>query len=176
MMQNSGPTGSSARAVSHGRRCAQPHSSMPTSRRLPPLPLRTSSDPRRGSNYGHGHGSSSHETADRSMRRLPAWPIPALLTAACAGSKVRLPLRAGGRAPAQAHGDIRDIPRRPCVVRGGRVRPLRGDASSPRAAITAHLLTPPGLEQRGSTPVGNTGPAHVGAERRSRTPMGRALQ
>lgn len=47
MMQNSGPTGSSARAFSHGRICSQPHSSMPTSRRRPPLPLRTSTDPRR---------------------------------------------------------------------------------------------------------------------------------
>jgi len=47
MMQNSGPTGSSALALSHGRRCSQAQSSMPTSRRRPPLPLRTSSEPRR---------------------------------------------------------------------------------------------------------------------------------
>jgi len=37
MMQNSGPTGSSARALSHGRSCSQPHSSIPTSRRRPPF-------------------------------------------------------------------------------------------------------------------------------------------
>jgi hypothetical protein len=37
MMQNSGPTGSSTRAVSHGRSCSQPYSSMPTSRRRPPF-------------------------------------------------------------------------------------------------------------------------------------------
>ena len=41
MMQNSGPTGRSKRAVSHGRSCSQPHSSSPTSRRRPPLPRRT---------------------------------------------------------------------------------------------------------------------------------------
>jgi hypothetical protein len=39
MMQNSGPTGSSRSAVSHGRSCSQPHSSIPTSRRRPPLPF-----------------------------------------------------------------------------------------------------------------------------------------
>ena len=37
------PDRSSVRAASHGRRCSQPHSSIPTSRRRPPLPLRTSS-------------------------------------------------------------------------------------------------------------------------------------
>jgi hypothetical protein len=49
MMQNSGPTGSSARAFSHGRSCSQAHSSSPTSRRRPPFPLRTRIDPRRWS-------------------------------------------------------------------------------------------------------------------------------
>jgi hypothetical protein len=47
MTQNSGPTGKSARTPSHGRSCSQPQASMPISRRRPPLPLRTSSDPRR---------------------------------------------------------------------------------------------------------------------------------
>jgi hypothetical protein len=47
MMQNSGPTGSSTRATSHGRSCAQPQASIPISRRRPALPWRTSSDPRR---------------------------------------------------------------------------------------------------------------------------------
>jgi hypothetical protein len=47
MTQNSGPTGSSTRSASQGRRCTQPEASMPTSRRRPPLPQRTSNDPAR---------------------------------------------------------------------------------------------------------------------------------
>jgi hypothetical protein len=46
MTQTSGPTGSSARVFSQGRSRSQRHSSTPTSRRRPPLPLRTSTDPR----------------------------------------------------------------------------------------------------------------------------------
>ena len=49
MMQKSGPTGSSSRAVSHGSSCSRAQSSMPTSRRRPPLPRRTSTAPRRES-------------------------------------------------------------------------------------------------------------------------------
>jgi hypothetical protein len=45
------PIGSSARAASHGRSCSQPLSSIPTSRRRPPFPRRTSSDPRRWSRW-----------------------------------------------------------------------------------------------------------------------------
>jgi hypothetical protein len=37
MTQNKGPTSSSARALSHGRSCSQPHSSIPTSRRAAAL-------------------------------------------------------------------------------------------------------------------------------------------
>jgi MMPL family len=47
--QNSGPTGISTRSESHGRRFSQPHPSIPTSRRRPPLPQRTSTEPRCGS-------------------------------------------------------------------------------------------------------------------------------
>jgi len=47
--QNSGPTGSSTRASSRGSSCSHAQSSMPTSRRRPPLPRSTSSDPRRAS-------------------------------------------------------------------------------------------------------------------------------
>jgi hypothetical protein len=39
--QNNGPTGNSARASSQWRSCSQPNSSMPTSPRRPPLPVRT---------------------------------------------------------------------------------------------------------------------------------------
>ena len=65
MMHNSGPTGSSARAASHGHSCSQPHSSMPTSRRRPPLPRRTSSEPRRWSR-------SCSASASTSCSRSPA--------------------------------------------------------------------------------------------------------
>src|SRR5436309_1072892 len=47
--QNSGPARSLRRSESQGLRFSQPHASMPTSRRRPPLPRRTSTDPRRGS-------------------------------------------------------------------------------------------------------------------------------
>jgi hypothetical protein len=47
--QNIGPTGNSTRAVSQGRSCSQPQASIPISRRRPPLPLRTSREPRCGS-------------------------------------------------------------------------------------------------------------------------------
>jgi len=57
MMQNSGPTGSSARALSQGRRCSQPHSSMPTWRRRPPFPLRTRTDPRRRGRAGRARAA-----------------------------------------------------------------------------------------------------------------------
>jgi hypothetical protein len=49
MPQNSGPIGRSTRAASHGCSCSQPQASMPISRRRPPLPLCTSSEPRRRS-------------------------------------------------------------------------------------------------------------------------------
>ena len=52
--QNSGPTGSSTRASSQGSSCSHAQSSMPTSRRRPPLPRRTSSDPRRAVQVGLG--------------------------------------------------------------------------------------------------------------------------
>jgi len=53
MMQNSGPAGSTIRSVSQGRRLSQPHPSIPTSRRRPPLPRRTSTEPRRGQDRAH---------------------------------------------------------------------------------------------------------------------------
>jgi hypothetical protein len=65
MMQNSAPTGSSIRAASHGCSWSQPHASMPISRRRPPLPLRTSSDPRLGSRSRSASASGSW------MRRPP---------------------------------------------------------------------------------------------------------
>jgi hypothetical protein len=63
MTQNSGPTGRSTRAASHGRSCSNAHVSIPISRRRPPLPLRTSSEPRRASR------SRSPSTSASWMRR-----------------------------------------------------------------------------------------------------------
>jgi hypothetical protein len=59
MTQNSGPTGSAARAFGHGRNCSQPHASIPTSPRRPPLPWRTRIDPRRWSRSCSASASAS---------------------------------------------------------------------------------------------------------------------
>jgi hypothetical protein len=48
-MQNSAPTGRLRRSSRHGSSCAHAQRSIPTSRRLPPLPRCTSSAPRSGS-------------------------------------------------------------------------------------------------------------------------------
>ena len=77
MTQNSGPTGIVWRAVTQGLSCSKPQSSMPTSRRRPPLPQRTRIEPRRGSR------SSSVSPALRG----------------CAGRRARA--RRSGRAPAR---------------------------------------------------------------------------
>ena len=79
MMQNSGPAGCSARAPSQRPRCSQPHSSMPSSRRLPPLPLRTSSEPRLGSRSCSVSASASwmrkppRQSTTISARRRHPW-------------------------------------------------------------------------------------------------------
>jgi hypothetical protein len=62
---SSGPTGSAMRSSSQGRRCSQRHGSMPTSRRRPPLPWRTSTDPVPGSR-------SRSVRASASLMRSPA--------------------------------------------------------------------------------------------------------
>jgi hypothetical protein len=48
-----------ARGSSHGRSCSQPQSSIPTSRRRPPFPWRTSTDPRRASRSCSASASAS---------------------------------------------------------------------------------------------------------------------
>jgi hypothetical protein len=63
MMQNSGPIGRATRAGSHGSSSCQPQSSMPISRRRPPLPRRTRIEPRRRSR------SASRSASASSMRR-----------------------------------------------------------------------------------------------------------
>ena len=76
--QKSVPTGIVARRASQGRRCSQPQSSMPTSRRLSPLPLRTSMAPRRSSRSLSARASASwmrspagQSTTISSRRRRP---------------------------------------------------------------------------------------------------------
>ena len=58
--------GSSRRSSSHGRSCSQPQASMPTSRRRPPLPRRTSNEPR--------WSRSPSVSASASWMRKPARP------------------------------------------------------------------------------------------------------
>lgn len=47
MTQNNGPYGSDCRSSDHGVTCSQPQSSMPISRRRPPLPRRMTIEPSR---------------------------------------------------------------------------------------------------------------------------------
>jgi hypothetical protein len=63
--QNSLPTGRPLRSSSHGMRCDHPQRSIPTSRRLSPLPWRTSRAPRSGSR-------SVSLSASASLIRSPA--------------------------------------------------------------------------------------------------------
>ena len=58
-MQNSGPGARPTRRTLHTVRCSQPQSSIPTSRRRPFLPLRTSSAPRLGSRSPSASSSAS---------------------------------------------------------------------------------------------------------------------
>jgi hypothetical protein len=97
MMQNSGPAGSSGRATSHGRSCSQPRSPRPTSRPRPPLPLRTSTDPRRRSRscwraqrlLDTRPGAPNTTMIARSLkpwRSLGAWCITATISSTVGGS------------------------------------------------------------------------------------------
>ena len=63
--QNNAPPGRRARIWSHGSSCSNAHPCMPTSRRFPPLPLRTSTAPRAGSR-------SLSVNASASLIRRPA--------------------------------------------------------------------------------------------------------
>jgi hypothetical protein len=85
MTQNSGPTGRSARAASHGRSCSQPQASMPISRRRLPLPWRTSSDPRRSSRSGSVSASASWTRSPaRQSTTISARPEPVPIVAGLA--------------------------------------------------------------------------------------------
>jgi hypothetical protein len=69
MTQKSGPTGSSSRTSSQGCRCSQAHPSMPTSRRRPPSPRRTSTEPRHRSRSGSLSASASWMRSPARQRR-----------------------------------------------------------------------------------------------------------
>jgi hypothetical protein len=95
MMQNSGPIGSAMRASSHGSSSCHPQSSIPTSRRRPPLPRRTSSEPRRRSRSASRSESASsmrrparHNTTTSPRSRRPCTPSPAIRMTATISSTV----------------------------------------------------------------------------------------
>jgi hypothetical protein len=87
--------GNLTRASSHGSSSCQPQSSMPTSRRRPSLPRRTSSEPRRWSRSGSRSDSASsmrsparHNTTTSPRNRRPCSPSPAARITATISSTV----------------------------------------------------------------------------------------
>ena len=111
------------RAVSQGCICSQPQSSMPISRRRPPFPWRTSSDPRRASRSRSESASASwtrsparQSTTTIARSRQPwrssrAWRITATISSTVAGSAGYKPLVA--RRPSRVvarHGRRRTMP------------------------------------------------------------------
>ena len=91
-MQNSGPIGNSTRCSVQRATCSHPQSSMPTIRRLPPLPTRTSTDPVLGSRSDSVSASpplirkpARHRIAIRARVRSaygpgPAWRITRMIS------------------------------------------------------------------------------------------------
>jgi hypothetical protein len=84
MTQSNGPTRSSSRSSSHGCSSCHPQSSIPTSRRRPPLPRRTSREPRRWSRSASVSAIASwtrnparHRITIRPRSRRPWAPSPA---------------------------------------------------------------------------------------------------
>jgi hypothetical protein len=82
--QNSAPTGSVERSVSHGASCCHAQRSIPTSRRLPPLPRRISTVPRSASRSLSVNARASlirsparHSTMIRPRSRIPSASSPA---------------------------------------------------------------------------------------------------
>jgi hypothetical protein len=95
MTQNSGPIGSATRAISHGSSSCQPQSSIPISRRRPPLPRRTRIEPRRRSRSASRSASASsmrrparHNTTISPRSRRPCRPSPAMRITATISSTV----------------------------------------------------------------------------------------
>jgi hypothetical protein len=93
--QNSRPTGSSLRSSSHGSSWVHAHRSIPTSRRLSPLPWRTSREPRSGSRSVSFSASASlirrparHNTTTIPRNRTPSGLSPATCITATISSTV----------------------------------------------------------------------------------------
>lgn len=136
-MHRSAPTGNSTRRSSHGASCSQAHASIPTSRRLSPLPWRTSTAPRRPGSveqYETGHPRSAH--------RKPTAAGDALPRPVCMGKQQSRVLRtlqwsaAHVRSRPLALRDRRPTPSlRPCLDRSSNgARPASAPGSRPRGA------------------------------------------
>jgi hypothetical protein len=96
------PTGSTTRSSSHGWSSSQPHVSMPTSRRRPPLPRRTSSAPRRSSRSASTSASASwmrsparQRTTIKPRKRRPCASSPAARMTAMISSTLGGSARSG---------------------------------------------------------------------------------
>jgi hypothetical protein len=174
MMQNSGPTGSVIRAVSHGSSSCHPQSSIPTSRRRPPLPRRTSSEPRRRSRSASCSASASsirrparHNTATSPRRRRPCRLSPTICMTATISVTVggsagyRRPLLRGGR-PARKPGIVAGERRRPAAsITGDAVTGLypgydRNRRLSPRPSRRAQVAPSEGRSGHGAKAPGGT--------------------
>ena len=164
MTQKSGPTGSSTRAVSHGCSCSHAQSSMPTSRRRPPLPRRTSTEPRRGSRSASPRARASlirnparQRTTIKPRRRRPWRLSPATRIAATISSTVggsagyRMPLLRGER-PAWKFGIVAGERRRPAASsRGSDMVPPSGHGSR-RRACSSHQGKASAIPRCGGSP------------------------
>ena len=146
MTQNSAPTGSSRRRSIQGfRGCPQAHSSMPTSRRRPPLPRRTSSAPRRWSR-------SDSLSASASWMRSPARHSTTISPRNRCGWR---PFPRGAH-----HGndllDIRRIRRVAVPLVARRVAGVesghrRGDRRRPAASSSNSVMVPPRVRRRAAS-------------------------
>jgi hypothetical protein len=118
--------------ASQGSSCSHPHASIATSRRRPPVPRRTNSEPRRRSRSASVSASASrmrspasHKTTIRPRSRWPCGSSPAsritaMISSTFGGSAgYRRPLLPGGR-PAW----------NPGIVAGERRRPARSSNTS----------------------------------------------
>ena len=144
MMQNSGPTGSSTRAVSHGRSCSQPHSSIPTSRRRPPLPWRTRIDPRRVVEVVLGERERLLDAQAGAPEHDDHRSHPPAVTVIGRVAHDRHDLLDRGRVGGVAHALVA---RRATGVIAGHASPA-SDAARPRRALTRRSWRPPRIGQQ----------------------------
>jgi hypothetical protein len=139
---SSGPMGRRMRDSSQGQRCSQPHGSMPTSRRRPPLPWRTSTAPPRGSGSCSARVSASWMRSPARQRR--SYP----------------------QAPHRLHGDGRsEWASSHRVRRPGAAGPRGADADLNLGPMTMAIFGPPGESRVAARrPIRSLGPqVRVGA-------------